>query len=82
MTNVFLNLYPCHYLAELLRDNRDRMVEFVNMLNALPVESVLQACRAYGGGLHKIEPKELLEVPLHAVPEWLGTGVTTQLLLV
>lgn len=82
VTNVFLNLYPSPRLAELLRDNRERMIEFANMLNALPVDSVLQAGRAYGGGLHKIEPKELLEVPLHAIPDWLIAGAATQLLLV
>lgn len=82
VTNVFLNLYPSPRLAELLRGNRDHMIELVNMLNALPVESVLQAGRAYGGGLHKIEPKELLEVPLQVVPEWLEMPDIRQMLLV
>jgi hypothetical protein len=58
------------------------MIEFANALNALPADAVLQAGRSYGGGLHKIEPKELLGVQMLEVPPWLKAGVKTQLLLI
>jgi hypothetical protein len=81
VTNVFLNLYPTPELNASLQGNRDRMIELVNALNNVPCDSVLQAGRAYGGGLHKIEPKELLEVPLASAPVWLEIGLKRQLLL-
>lgn len=82
VTNVFLNLYPTLELDSALGGNRDCMIEFVNALNAIPGDSVLQAGRAYGGGLHKIEPKELLEVQLPALPSWLEAGLKRRLLLI
>jgi hypothetical protein len=82
VTNVFLNLYPTAELDSALGGDRERMIEFVNLLNSIPGDSVRRAGRAYGGGLHKIEPKELLEVPLPALPSWLKVGLKRQLLLV
>jgi len=82
VANVFLNLYPIYELANLLNGQRERMIEFIDALNALPAEVVLQAGRAYGGGLHKIEPKELLEVELRDAPSWLQAGARRQLLLI
>jgi adenine-specific DNA-methyltransferase len=82
VTNVFLNLYPTLELKSALGGDRKRMIEFVNALNAIPGDSVLQAGRAYGGGLHKIEPKELLEVQFPTAPSWLEAGLKRQLLLI
>ena len=82
VTNVFLNLYPTLELNSALGGDRERKIEFVNALNAIPGDSILQAGRAYGGGLHKIEPKELLEVQFPMVPSWLKVGLKRQLLLI
>jgi len=82
VTNVFLNLYPTSALAACLDGDRDRMLELGQALNSIPAESILHAGRAYGGGLHKIEPKELLEVPLVSAPEWLAGTLTRQLALI
>lgn len=82
VTNVFLNLYPTAELAACLDGNRDRMIELGQALNNVPAECILHAGRAYGGGLHKIEPKELLEVPLVSAPDWLSSALNRQLLLI
>jgi hypothetical protein len=58
------------------------MLELGRALNSVPAECVLQAGRAYGGGLHKIEPKELLEVPLASAPDWLVDAFKKQLVLI
>jgi hypothetical protein len=81
VTNVFLNLYPTPEFADILGGDRSRMLEFVEALNAIPIESILHAGRAYGGGLHKIEPKELREVPLSVIPNWLEAGLKKRRLL-
>jgi len=82
VTNVFLNLYPNRELEEALGGNRARILEFINSLNTIPRDCVLQAGRAYGGGLHKIEPKELLEVRMATVPSWLEPAIKRQLILI
>lgn len=81
VTNVFLNLYPTPGLAACLNGDHDRMIELGQALNNVPAECILHAGRAYGGGLHKIEPKELLEVPLGAAPDWLSGALDRQLVL-
>jgi hypothetical protein len=82
VTNVFLNLYPTRELKDFLGRNRSKILEFLNILNTIPGDSVLQAGRAYGGGLHKIEPKELLEVRLSSAPAWLEDLLKRQLVLI
>lgn len=82
VSNVFLNLYPTPELDECLRGDRDRMLELGDALNNIPADCLLQAGRAYGGGLHKIEPKELLEVILASAPAWLNGALKKPLLLI
>ena len=81
VTNVFLNLYPTPELDACLHGDRDRILELGHALNSVPAECVLHAGRAYGGGLHKIEPKELLEVQLESAPAWLEGALKKQLIL-
>jgi adenine-specific DNA-methyltransferase len=82
VTNVFLNLYPKPELNALLGEDSERALELGRALNQIPAEHVLHAGRAYGGGLHKIEPKELLQVPLVNSPAWLDGVLTRQLALI
>jgi hypothetical protein len=79
VTNVFLNLYPTPELNRALGGNRERMLEFLDMLASIPGHCVMQAGRAYGGGLHKIEPKEMLEIQMPSVPAWMEGVFTRQL---
>jgi len=81
-TNVFLNLYPTPELDECLHSDRGRLLELGHTLNNVSAECVLHAGRSYGGGLHKIEPKELLEVRLESVPGWLEGELKQQLVLI
>lgn len=75
VTNVFLNLYPTPEFEAILGGDRERMLDFVGALNAIPAEAIFHAGRAYGGGLHKVEPKELLAVQLRTLPAWLSEGL-------
>lgn len=61
--NVYLLLYPLPWLQEL--PNLDSLLRMIwERLNALPAHVLLDEGRVYGGGLHKLEPRELANVPL------------------
>ena len=62
-TNVYLCLYPQPLLANQLRDKADAMRPLWRALNSISRETLLGNGRVYGGGMHKLEPKELANVP-------------------
>lgn len=71
-TNVFLMLYPKPRLAERLHGHPERLRAVWRALNAIKPESLLGNGRVYGGGLHKLEPKELAGVPANDIAEIVG----------
>lgn len=64
-TNVYLSLYPRADLEGILQDKM-LLEKICETLNAIPIKRVMDCGRTYGGGLHKLEPKELMSMP---VPE-------------
>ena len=70
-TNGFICLYPKPFLQGLLNGSVKREKELLEALNAIPSSCVESAGRHYGGGLKKIEPRELSGVRLPDVPQWL-----------
>lgn len=77
-TNVFLFLYPTAFLKKQLGNNPDRInvvFEYLNRINPL---HLVRSGRTYGGGLHKLEPKELRNLPLPNLPDWLHFEKHTQ----
>jgi len=71
--NVYLMLYPKPVLRRALDDRPELLREVWLALSGMAPETLLGEGRVYGGGLHKIEPKELGNVPaddvLTAVPQ-------------
>jgi hypothetical protein len=61
--NVYLMLYPKPWLKKAFRENPELAEKVWHVLCSIPVESLVGEGRIYGGGLHKIEPKELLNAP-------------------
>lgn len=61
-TNVFLMLYPQPLLTAQLAANPGAIRTLWEALNAIKPEVILGNGRVYGGGLHKLEPKELANV--------------------
>jgi hypothetical protein len=47
-------------------------VELYQLLQKISVASIISGGREYGGGLHKVEPKELAAIELTPLPQWLG----------
>jgi adenine-specific DNA-methyltransferase len=71
-TNGFLCLYPKSALAAALTGNPEREHELLHLLNAIDANTLRRNGRSYGGGLHKVEPSELLRLPLPVFPAWLS----------
>ena len=66
VANVYLAMYPRPVLAHALTRDPTLIRRVWQVLNAITPEQLLSEGRVYGGGLHKLEPKELANVP---VPE-------------
>lgn len=66
VANSYLILYPLPNLQAAL-DNCSALYDRVmNALNSITMNDLIDEGRVYGGGMHKMEPKELANVP---VPE-------------
>lgn len=61
-TNVYLLLYPKPQYAQHLKDE-NTMEEIWQALNDIPTDTLSHNGRFYGGGLRKMEPKELMQTP-------------------
>jgi len=58
-TSVYLMFYPKLDLAKVLVDKPELLKEVWQGLNHISDETVMSKGRVYGGGLHKLEPREL-----------------------
>jgi hypothetical protein len=61
-TNVYLLLYPRPLLDRAFQNNPGLIRTVWKALNNISTDSLIGAGRVYGGGLHKLEPKELSNV--------------------
>jgi hypothetical protein len=62
VANTYLMLYPKPHVAERLNGRSDAIRGVWEELNNIRPESLMSEGRVYGGGLHKMEPKELAKV--------------------
>ncbi|MBN1363040.1 MAG: class I SAM-dependent methyltransferase [Sedimentisphaerales bacterium] len=65
--NVYLMLYPKPWMKKALESDTALMRRVWEVLQAIPVANLTGEGRVYGGGLHKLEPKELLNTPAEAL---------------
>lgn len=65
--NVFLMLYPKPFLARAAKTNPKIMRTAWEFLNNIDPDELIGHGRVYGGGLHKLEPKELRGFPAKAL---------------
>jgi adenine-specific DNA-methyltransferase len=71
IANVYLAMYPTPVLAEALNRDPTLIDRVWHVLNEITPERLLGEGRVYGGGLHKLEPKELANVPVPALADLL-----------
>ena len=78
VANVYLAMYPTPILARALADNPAIIRPVWEALNSITPEQLLGEGRVYGGGLHKLEPKELANVPVPQIAALLPEGLERQ----
>ena len=66
--NVYLLLYPRDELAQ----HPELYPDVLVILNSIPASQLIGEGRVYGGGLHKLEPKELARLPAEPIAKLLG----------
>ncbi|GHU62119.1 hypothetical protein AGMMS49983_02990 [Clostridia bacterium] len=66
VTNCYLALYPKGIMKEFLKRYPHELQNVWGIMNRVDSQSFIDEGRVYGGGLRKVEPKELMRVP---VPE-------------
>ena len=71
--NVYLLLYPKAALAKALASNATLGWRVWEFLSGIGTATLLGEGRVYGGGLYKMEPKELANVPADAIAAMLPT---------
>lgn len=67
VANVYLAMYPRPVLQAALLADPGLLRRIWQDLNQIPAQVLLENGRVYGGGLHKLEPRELGQVPLPAL---------------
>jgi adenine-specific DNA-methyltransferase len=73
--NVYLMLYPKGPLRDLLKQYPEREAQIFETLQNISPEQFISEGRVYGGGLHKVEPKELAKIPAGFLIEKLDSAL-------
>lgn len=63
VTNSYLMLYPKKHLQKAISDNPNSVYRIWELLKGISGNDIEEEGRVYGGGLKKIEPRELAKVP-------------------
>jgi hypothetical protein len=69
IANVYLAMYPIQILARALERDPSLIRTVWRILNEITPSQLLEEGRVYGGGLHKLEPKELANVDATTIAE-------------
>jgi hypothetical protein len=72
--NVYLLLYPKPALAAALKETPELYSVVFDHLQSIEADTFVDEGRVYGGGLHKMEPRELERVPLQSLANLLNAS--------
>jgi adenine-specific DNA-methyltransferase len=73
--NVYLMLYPKGPLRDALKEKPGLEAEIFEKLQNISPDQFISEGRVYGGGLHKVEPKELAKIPAGFIMEELESAI-------
>ncbi len=76
--NVYLMLYPRSRLSDTLSKHPELEVRVFQALQRITPDQLVSEGRVYGGGLHKVEPKELARIPARAVLESINSHLRVE----
>lgn len=76
VANSYLILYPNPYLKKEMDQNQELNEQLLEALNHITGKAMLDEGRVYGGGMHKMEPKELANVPAIEISRILEKSLT------
>jgi hypothetical protein len=76
--NVYLMLYPKGPLQTALHNHPELEAQVFTALQSITPAALISEGRVYGGGLHKVEPKELAQIPARAILEGLDVRVSIE----
>jgi adenine-specific DNA-methyltransferase len=79
--NVYLMLYPTGPLRAALKAHPELHAKVFEALKRITPAQLLSEGRVYGGGLHKVEPKELAQIPAREVLESIHMDVRIEVQL-
>lgn len=77
IANVYLAMYPTPSFAKAISKDPAIMRKAWQVLNEISSEKLLGEGRVYGGGLHKLEPRELANVPVPQMMDFLPADYRT-----
>lgn len=72
VANVYLAMYPTPLMEAAVKETPKLLDEAWRALNRVSPEALLGEGRVYGGGLWKLEPSELAQVPLPELTKYMG----------
>jgi len=70
--NTYLMLYPKPFVARCITECPELIKTLWRALNEISAESLIGEGRVYGGGLHKIEPGEMANLPANHIGKLLA----------
>ncbi len=76
--NVYLMLYPKGPLLTALKQRPEIQVQIFEALQRITPAQFLSEGRVYGGGLHKVEPKELAQISARVVLDAVGIHINVE----
>jgi hypothetical protein len=77
VANVYLAMYPTPWVTRALETDPELVRKVWRCLNRIKAEELLGKGRVYGGGLHKLEPRELSNVAVPGIAALLGRPAPT-----
>jgi hypothetical protein len=69
VTNSCLAFYPTVLLKKFLQQTPELDIKIPDYLNSLPAELLTNEGRVYGGGMYKLEPKEMDRIGIDTLVE-------------
>jgi adenine-specific DNA-methyltransferase len=75
VANSYLILYPKPEVAAVIAKDPEMVAIFFEALNGITEKMMVDEGRVYGGGMHKLEPRELANVPAPEILRSMTSGI-------